>query len=166
MFVVDIHGFSDRHHPAPDAFRDLNALCAELSKYDPKWMKDRRCLLAVNKMDTPGALERLTALSQQIAAAQAAKLLPAMPLLPISAAHGDGLPVLARQLRRAVDSAKTLTEVRDVEIEPSGAPYVSPEVLASWQGSSASRSRVRPKSRRQKFMEYLLGADMDMLQRS
>ncbi len=92
LFVIDIAG-SEGRHPVDD----LAKLREELKLYDPT-LPDRPWLVAANKTDLPEAAELLEQFRQRF---------ERLTIMPISAAQGDGVEALKRELRDRVaeDSA-------------------------------------------------------------
>ena len=77
LFVLDVGGFQlSPRDPFRTAFESLGALVDEMSQYRAA-MLDKPSVIAVNKMDTEGAVEALEQLQTQLASA------------PARAAHGS-----------------------------------------------------------------------------
>lgn len=87
LFVLDAAG-SDGRHPIDD----LQSLRQELQLYDPLLAAKPWSLLA-NKMDLPGAAENLVQLQQRF---------PKIPILPLAAGRGEGIPELKALLEKLV----------------------------------------------------------------
>lgn len=85
LLVLDIAG-SEGRHPV----EDLQSLRREIDLYDPRLSQRRWCVLA-NKMDLPDAEENLAALRKRF---------PAVPVVAISAAEGEGIEELKLELER------------------------------------------------------------------
>lgn len=67
LYVVDITGFQlSRRHPVLDPYSTIQVLAEELELYCPGLAHSRKAILALNKMDTPQANERLSLLLQQL----------------------------------------------------------------------------------------------------
>jgi GTP-binding protein len=82
IFVIDMAGYDGR-----DPVEDYENLRHELSLYN-KDLPHRPTLIAANKMDLPEAAERLEDFRRRTG----------LPVLPISAEHGDGLDELKQAL--------------------------------------------------------------------
>jgi GTP-binding protein len=85
LFVVDIAGSEGRH-----PIEDLQNLRREIDLYDPRLSK-REWFVIANKMDLPEAAENLRALRER---------LPGVEVIPVSAAHGQGMVELKGNLER------------------------------------------------------------------
>src|SRR5207244_7969872 len=85
LFVVDVAGSEGRN-----PIEDLQNLRREIDLYDPI-LSERPWFAAANKMDLPGADEKLLALQKRFAA---------MELAPISAATGEGLDAVKTKLEQ------------------------------------------------------------------
>lgn len=83
LFVVDVAGSEGRH-----PIEDLQSLRREIDLYDPRLSKRPWCILA-NKIDLPQSEEHLHAVRERF---------PAINLIPISAAHGEGIQELKQHL--------------------------------------------------------------------
>lgn len=90
LFVLDIAGSEGRH-----PIEDLQNLRREIDLYDPR-LSARPWAIVANKIDLPEAQENLAALRQRF---------PAIPIVGISAATGEGLPELKLQLAEWLDAA-------------------------------------------------------------
>jgi putative protein kinase ArgK-like GTPase of G3E family len=167
LFMLDVNGYPRADGTTASAFGDLMALVTELRKYSPDWLHSRHCLVCVNKMDSPEAELRFAEFQQLFATAVNTSQIPAeTAVVAVSAQVGTGLPVLARVLRNTVEAALA-TAVDDSVIEPapqSSGPFVPAAVLEAWQGTSSSRSRLKPKSKRRSFEEYLYGQDAEIVE--
>ena len=166
LFMLDVNGYPRADGSPPSAFGDLMALVTELRKYSPDWLHSRQCLVCVNKMDSPDAEARLAEFQTQFAGAVNTSQIPAeTAVVAVSAQAGTGLPALARVLRSTV-AAALATAVDDSVIEPApqSGPFVPAAVLEAWQGTAASRSRLKPKSKRRSFEEYLYGQDAEIVE--
>ena len=78
--------------------RDYEAILEELGKHDPDLL-DRPRILAANKMDMPGAEERMEALRKFTRGKGIAEF------VPLSALTGRGVDLLARKMQHALSSA-------------------------------------------------------------
>ncbi|MEP6685577.1 MAG: GTPase ObgE [Verrucomicrobiota bacterium] len=85
LFVLDM-GASDGRHPV----EDLRHLRREIDLYD-KRLSQRPWRIIANKMDLPAATENLAALRRTF---------PAVEISAISAAKGEGIPVLKTELEK------------------------------------------------------------------
>ena len=83
LFVLDAAG-SEKRHP----IEDLQSLRREIDLYDPILSKRPWCIIA-NKMDLAGAEENLQLLRERF---------PAISVIPISAARGEGIDELKQHL--------------------------------------------------------------------
>lgn len=84
FFVVDIAG-SEGRHPV----EDLQSLRREIDLYDARLSQKPWCILA-NKMDLPEGAENLSIVRDRF---------PNVRVIPISAAHGEGIEEIKEQLR-------------------------------------------------------------------
>lgn len=67
LYVVDIAGFQmSRRHCVLDPYTAIQVLVSELELYCPGLAHNRKAILALNKMDVPGATEKLQVLVQQL----------------------------------------------------------------------------------------------------
>ncbi|MBE3563375.1 MAG: GTPase ObgE [Hydrogenibacillus schlegelii] len=80
LHVVDVAAVEGR-----DPYDDYRSIREELRRYDPR-LAERPEIVVANKMDLPQAAERLSAFRE--------KLGPDVPVYPISAATGEGVPAL------------------------------------------------------------------------
>ncbi len=87
VFVVDIAG-SEGRNPV----EDLQNLRREIDLYDPK-LALRTWFVVANKMDLPGAKENLKALQKRF---------PKVQIIPTSAAKGEGMDALKRELANRI----------------------------------------------------------------
>jgi GTP-binding protein len=87
LFVVDTAG-SEGRHPT----EDIQNLRRELDLYD-KRLSQRPWLIVANKMDLPGANEKLNEVRQRFASSE---------IVPVAAAKGEGLPELKVSLERGL----------------------------------------------------------------
>nr|XP_032806870.1 GTP-binding protein 10 isoform X1 [Petromyzon marinus] len=114
LFVVDVFGFrlSPKTH-FRDAFQTVQLLVKELELYDPDLL-GKAAVLAVNKMDLPGAQEKYKQLCHQLMHPQDfLSLLPAgmVPVerfpfehvLPVVAVQGKGVDELKIGVRKVLD---------------------------------------------------------------
>jgi GTP-binding protein len=83
VFVLDMAGSEGR-----EPIADLQTLRKELALYDPK-LAERPWIVVANKMDLPGAPEKLSAFKRRYRK---------LEVLPISAEHRDGLDQLKERL--------------------------------------------------------------------
>ncbi len=90
VLLLDMAGADGR---AP--WDDHQQLLSELGLYDPKLL-DRPRLVVANKMDEPVAEANLRRFKRRV---------PKTPILPISAAFGEGIEKFRRTIRQAVDEA-------------------------------------------------------------
>jgi len=90
VFVVDMAGSEGREPVA-----DLQTLRRELDLYDVQ-LSTRPWMVVANKMDLPGAEEKLAAFRQRF---------PKVEVVPISATAGEGLPEITTALARQVASS-------------------------------------------------------------
>jgi GTP-binding protein len=88
LFVVDVAGSEGRN-----PIEDVQQLRKELDLYDPLLSK-RPWFIVANKMDLPDAAENLVALR---------KKLPKIDIVPISAAKGEGIEELKKQLSTCLE---------------------------------------------------------------
>jgi GTP-binding protein len=95
LFVLDIAG-SEARSP----IEDLQSLRREIDLYDPR-LSQRRWFMVANKMDLPDAEENLAALRRRF---------PAIEVMPISAATGDGIPPLKQRLADLVHEEEEAAE--------------------------------------------------------
>ena len=95
LFVVDIGGFQlSSKHPRREACATFDLLVAELEAYQPG-LSQRPSLIAVNKMDTQGAEDKLEQVKMHLdqQASEGVK-----GIVPISALHGTGINELKTKL--------------------------------------------------------------------
>ncbi len=85
LFVVDVAG-SEGRNPV----EDLQQLRKELDLYDPL-LSQRPWFVIANKMDLPGAEEKLSGVRKKF---------PKIDIVPISAAKGEGIEELKKKLAR------------------------------------------------------------------
>ena len=90
VLLLDMAGADGR---AP--WDDHQQLLSELGLYDPKLL-DRPRLVVANKMDEPVAEANLRRFKRRV---------PKTPVLPISAAFGEGIEKFRQTIRQAVDEA-------------------------------------------------------------
>jgi len=90
LFVVDVAGSEGRN-----PIEDLQQLRKELDLYDPR-LSERPWFAIANKMDLPGAEENLRALRRKF---------PKIEIEPISAAKGEGIEELKKNLARWLETA-------------------------------------------------------------
>lgn len=107
LFVIDPHGFQLRTgaplRTGPDTLR---LLARELSLYQSEMLNTRACIVAVNKVDLPEGPRLFDEFVATVRAAPDLARFHRSPILPISAARGDGLAALALQLRHTVLAAR------------------------------------------------------------
>ena len=83
LFVVDVAGSEGRH-----PIEDLQSLRREIDLYDPRLSKRPWCILA-NKVDLPQSDDNVPAVRERF---------PSIRVIPISAAHGEGMEELKQHL--------------------------------------------------------------------
>ena len=88
LHLIDMSGESGR-----DPFDDYRILNRELKQYDPA-LSEKPQLLVANKMDVAGAREKLLRFQRRVR----------RKVLPVSAATGEGIPALLRELFRLIRS--------------------------------------------------------------
>jgi GTP-binding protein len=91
LFVVDVAG-SEGRKPV----EDLQNLRRELDLYDPR-LSERRWFVIANKMDLPGAANKLETLRKKF---------PKIDTVPISAAKGEGIDKLTREVAKWLELGK------------------------------------------------------------
>ena len=91
VFVIDISGFEER-----DPLEDFQVLQNELKAYQPQ-MLEKPFLVALNKVDLEGAAIHIARFLQAFP-------IPKERVFPISAAEGEGLPLLLAGIRSLKDS--------------------------------------------------------------
>mgnify|MGYP000902051505 FL=1 len=105
LHLVDIAGTEGR-----DPLEDVAIIQRELAQYSPELAARPRVLVA-NKLDVPGAAEKLAQLKTRY---------PDDEVLAISALTGEGLPTLIARVAELVDQlpapAQLIPETADVEI--------------------------------------------------
>jgi GTPase len=97
VLLLDMAGTDGR---AP--WDDYKHLLEELELYDPGLLERPR-LVAANKIDEPAAVANLKEFKRKIRKT---------PVLPLSAAFGEGLAEFKRSIRNAVEEAKAPTGSR------------------------------------------------------
>ncbi|XP_017280439.1 GTP-binding protein 10 [Kryptolebias marmoratus] len=119
LFVVDVHGFQlASKTPFRSAFEAVQLLTKELELYKEELMS-KPALLAVNKMDLPGAEDKLSELKEQLQnPEQFTDLLPddMIPknyltfrdVVPVSAITGLGIDHLKTCIRQSLDEHATM----------------------------------------------------------
>ncbi len=97
MYVVDVNGFqlSARHAPR-DAYTSLELLVEELELYCPGLAHHRPAILALNKMDSPGATDKAGVFLDKLASGSPPVSLSCV--VKCSAATGTGLQHLQHVL--------------------------------------------------------------------
>jgi GTP-binding protein len=90
VLLLDMAGTDGR-----DPRNDYASLLNELELYDPTLLQKRRLVVA-NKMDEPAAEANLKTFKRRV---------PKIPVLPISAAFGEGVEQFKKTVREAVDEA-------------------------------------------------------------
>jgi len=93
VFVVDIGGTEGRN-----PVEDLQNLRREIDLYDPK-LSFRTWFVVANKMDLPGAKEKLKVLQEKF---------PKLQILPTSAARGEGVDALKQELATRITKDKEI----------------------------------------------------------
>jgi GTP-binding protein len=83
LFIVDVAG-SEGRHPV----EDLQSLRREIDLYDPRLSK-RPWSIVANKIDLPQSAEKLQVMRERF---------PNVPIIPVSAAQGEGMSELKRHL--------------------------------------------------------------------
>jgi GTP-binding protein len=91
LFVVDVAG-SEGRKPV----EDLQNLRRELDLYDPR-LSERRWFVIANKMDLPGAADKLETLRKKF---------PKIDTVPISAAKGEGIDKLTKEVAKWLELGK------------------------------------------------------------
>ncbi|KAM5157938.1 GTP-binding protein 10 [Mantella aurantiaca] len=119
LFVVDVGGFQlSVKSPFRSAFEAVQLLTLELELYKDELL-DKPALLAVNKMDVPGAEEKFQELVKQLENPHdylhelPEDLIPEQQItfthiLPVSAVSGEGIQELTRCIRRSLDEEAEL----------------------------------------------------------
>jgi len=102
LFMLDVGGFQlNSNSPKRGPADALRLLCEELDAYDATLRHNRPCVVAVNKMDTPGA----QGLLEEFMGAAAA-LVKGMTVVPVSATEGANLEQLLAVLRATVHGTR------------------------------------------------------------
>ncbi|XP_072269516.1 GTP-binding protein 10 [Pyxicephalus adspersus] len=126
-FQVDIDGFRlSNKTPFRTAFETVQLLILELELYKEELL-DKPALLAVNKMDLPGAEEKFQELVKQLENPQdhlhelpeeqvPERQITFRHILPVSAAFGQGIEQLTRCIRRSLDEEAEL-EIQELAQE-------------------------------------------------
>ena len=96
LFIVDIAGSEGRH-----PIEDLQSLRREIDFYDPRLSKRPWCILA-NKIDLPQSDENLQAVRERF---------PSITVIPLSAAHGEGMEELKQHLGDWLAESATTSRV-------------------------------------------------------
>ncbi len=96
LFIVDIAGSEGRH-----PIEDLQSLRREVDLYDPRLSKRPWCILA-NKVDLPQSHDHLQAVRERF---------PTITVIPLSAAHGEGMEELKQHLGGWLAEFKTESEM-------------------------------------------------------
>nr|DBA25194.1 TPA: hypothetical protein GDO54_012752 [Pyxicephalus adspersus] len=127
MKQVDIDGFRlSNKTPFRTAFETVQLLILELELYKEELL-DKPALLAVNKMDLPGAEEKFQELVKQLENPQdhlhelpeeqvPERQITFRHILPVSAAFGQGIEQLTRCIRRSLDEEAEL-EIQELAQE-------------------------------------------------
>ena len=97
LFVVDVAGSEGRH-----PIEDLQSLRREIDLYDPRLSK-RPWTIIANKIDLPDHQENLRAIEQRFSG---------VPVIPVSAERGEGIPELKEHLGRWLAETATAIEAR------------------------------------------------------
>ena len=93
IFVIDVAGSEGRN-----PIEDLQNLRREIDLYDPK-LSFRNWFVVANKMDLPGAKEKLKVLQEKF---------PKLQILPTSAAMGKGVDALKQELATRITKDKEI----------------------------------------------------------
>jgi GTP-binding protein len=91
LFVVDVAGSEDRN-----PVEDVQNLRREIDLYDPR-LSQRPWFIVANKMDLPGAADKLETLRKKF---------PKIDTVPISAAKGEGIDKLTREVAKWLELGK------------------------------------------------------------
>jgi GTPase len=91
LFVVDVAGSEDRN-----PVEDVQNLRREIDLYDPR-LSERPWFIVANKMDLPGAADKLETLRKKF---------PKIDTVPISAAKGEGIDKLTREVAKWLELGK------------------------------------------------------------
>lgn len=119
LFMIDVGGFQlSTGSPHRTPLETLQLLAHELDQYQSSMLASRACVIALNKIDTDDAMAHVAAFRAALAASPAMARFHAVPVLPISAQRGDGLPELARTLRALVEDARARTPSEPRETQP------------------------------------------------